>query len=239
MTSLLDDGALIHYHNVLCVANCAQSMCKSNGCAAFRGLIQRLLNHAFGSWVERRYGLIEEQNGRIANDSSGNCKSLFLAARQRLIVNRGFIALREGQQDQACKKSKSYLRKVLNEIVSICQFACFVCLSESEIKVPISSGKPYRIFSYTVPLKRNGSYISSVSCARRRGGGNSQPVEQGQFCLEVVSKAYHSSFYYQEIYFRYFHRTTSQVIPRQCFYRSRLGLSRPSFYQPVSQERSL
>jgi hypothetical protein len=184
MTSLLNDGALIHYHNVLCVANCAQSMCNSNGCAAFRGLIQCLLNNAFGSWVERRCGLIEEQNGRIANDSSGNCN------RQRLIVNRGFVALREGQQDQACKKSKSYLRKVLNEIVSICQLACFVCLSESEIKVAISSGKPYRTFSYTVPLKRNGSYFSSVSCARRRGG-NSQPVEQGQFCLEVVSKAYH------------------------------------------------
>src|SRR6516225_969751 len=79
-----DDVAALEYDQTVGFAERAEAVGDGNRCAAADELVEGLLNLSFGLRVDRRGGLVENQNPRVNEQRAGDRDSLALAARKCL-----------------------------------------------------------------------------------------------------------------------------------------------------------
>ena len=83
MGAFLDDAAVLHDQDAVGLEHGRQPMRDDQRGAALHQLLQRRLHQRLALGVERRGGLVEQQDRRVAQDGAGNRHALALAAGQR------------------------------------------------------------------------------------------------------------------------------------------------------------
>ena len=82
MIALLDDASVIHHDDTIGRAHRRQPMGDDDGCAPLHQCRQCVLHQPFGSGVQRRGRLVQQQDGRIAQQGARNGDPLALATGQ-------------------------------------------------------------------------------------------------------------------------------------------------------------
>ena len=97
MGATLDDAAVLHDDDLVGVFDGGEPMRDDQRRAIAHELDQRLLDAPLGFVVERRRGLVEDQDGRVLEQRARDGDALALAARQQraAIADRGVEALRQ------------------------------------------------------------------------------------------------------------------------------------------------
>jgi hypothetical protein len=80
--ALLDDAAVLHHHDQVGALDGRQAVRDHEGGAAGHQGVERGLHRAFGFVVERRRGLVQDQDRRILVDRARDRHALALAAGQ-------------------------------------------------------------------------------------------------------------------------------------------------------------
>ena len=95
VASHFHDLTVLHHHNEVRIHNGGKSVGNHKGCATLHHIDHRLLDQGLGQGIQRRRGLIQDQNGRIGQHRSGNGQPLFLPHREfdALISQRRIISL--------------------------------------------------------------------------------------------------------------------------------------------------
>mmetsp|Transcript_47180 Transcript_47180/g.113163 ORF Transcript_47180/g.113163 Transcript_47180/m.113163 type:complete len:410 (-) Transcript_47180:472-1701(-) len=98
MGPLLRNATLVHNNDAVRINHCAQAV--SDDEASCRGLAHviayRGLHGRLGPPVQRRGGLVEDQDARPPDERPGQRQALALAAREAHVAHHGVVALREG-----------------------------------------------------------------------------------------------------------------------------------------------
>ena len=82
MVAALDDAAAVEHQDLVGVDHGRQAVGDDQGGALGRDLVEARLDLALGLGVERRGGLVEDQDARLLEDDAGDGDALLLAARQ-------------------------------------------------------------------------------------------------------------------------------------------------------------
>ena len=80
MRTFLDNSAIFDHDNAVGIGDGRQPMGDYQGCPVFHKVFQCFLHLAFRFGIQGRCGLIEDQDGRIFQQSTGNGKSLSLSS---------------------------------------------------------------------------------------------------------------------------------------------------------------
>ena len=76
----LDDAAVVHHHDAVAHLHRGQAMGDDDGGAVLHQPLERVLHHALALGVERRGGLVEQQQRGLAQQGAGDRDALALAA---------------------------------------------------------------------------------------------------------------------------------------------------------------
>jgi len=76
----LGDLAVLENEDLIRVTDRGESVSDDKRCAAFHQRVEAVLDHRLGFAIERRCGLVEDENPRIGHDGAGDGNALFLAA---------------------------------------------------------------------------------------------------------------------------------------------------------------
>jgi hypothetical protein len=95
MRSLLNNDTAPENENAIRTPNGGQSVCNDDCCTVFRNPIQGCLNYLFSTHVNGAGSFIQDQDGRLLHDTSGNGKALSLATTQfgAILSHNGVVSL--------------------------------------------------------------------------------------------------------------------------------------------------
>ena len=81
MISLLDDIAILHNKDQICIFDRRKSVCNNKACSALHQVVHCFLDLHFCSGIDRRCCLIKDQDLVVCKNCSCNGKKLFLSLR--------------------------------------------------------------------------------------------------------------------------------------------------------------
>jgi hypothetical protein len=97
MGPTLDDTTVVEDDDLVGVFHGTEPVGNNKAGAAGEEFLQRMLDEAFGLWVDRAGGLVKDQDSRLGDHGPGNGNHLSLSATQTPapFPDFGVIALRE------------------------------------------------------------------------------------------------------------------------------------------------
>jgi hypothetical protein len=97
----LHDLAAVHHHQPVGLAQGREAVRDGDGGAALHQVVERLLDLLLGLGVDRRGGLVEDQDARVDEQRAGDADALALAARQALaaLADERVVAMRQAQDE--------------------------------------------------------------------------------------------------------------------------------------------
>ena len=153
MGALFDDAALIHHHDPVAGQNGREPMRDHQRGAVAHQFLQRGLHQGLGFGIERRSGLVEQQQRRVAQDRARDGDALALAARQRdaALAELGLETARQAADEFGG----------MGELGGALDFGV------------LASGRPNRMFSRAVAANATESCGTSAMRARTSRGSAS------------------------------------------------------------------
>lgn len=117
MVASFDDPTAVHHDNLMGVLDRAETVGDGDDCSTVRGLVESFLDESLGRDVERARRLVEEEDGWIADDGSGDGDTLFLSTAEK---GRSFAYL-----------GRVPLAESLDKVVGVGYLACILDAFES------------------------------------------------------------------------------------------------------------
>ena len=101
MRADLHHFAPVHHHQPVGLAQGRQAVSDGDRGAPFHQVVERLLDFLLGFGIDRRRGLVEDQDARVDQQRSRNADALALAARQPLaaLTDQRVVAVRQPQDE--------------------------------------------------------------------------------------------------------------------------------------------
>ena len=98
---------MVHHDDPVGLFYRGQAVRDDNRCAGLRHFIHGLLNRAFAFGIQRRGGLVQKQNWRVAQDRPGDGDALFLSARKHhaAFADISVIAFGQGRNEVMRRRS--------------------------------------------------------------------------------------------------------------------------------------
>ena len=98
MGAAFDQRAFIEDKDAVGVDDGGEAVCDDEAGAVFGDLVERVLDLFFGVAVERAGGFVEDENGRVLENGTGDRHSLLLAAGkfQPALADHGGVAVGQG-----------------------------------------------------------------------------------------------------------------------------------------------